>query len=173
MALTRKQKEEKVATMKQALASAVSVVFVAYDSLTVEHVEELRDALYADKSTLKVVPKRLLRLALQQHSIAFDPTQSEGQVALIWGDDEIAPARVLVAFMKKHKDTLRLLAGLLNQEVLTSDRVAALAQLGTLDQMRGMAVGTMAAPVRNFVSLLSGVSRSLVTVLDGIAKQKS
>lgn len=171
MALTRQQKEQQVEEAGQVIAGAVSLVFMGFDGLTLPEANELRDKLYAEGVSIRVMPKRLLRLALKKASIGFDPQTQEGQVALIWGADAVAPARVLHAFAKEH-ESVRLLAGSLEGNLLTLEEVTSLAQLPTRSALLGQLVGVLAGPARGLVAVLSGVQRQSLYVLQAIADAK-
>jgi large subunit ribosomal protein L10 len=171
MALTRQQKEQTVQEVQQDIAGATSVVFMAFDGLTISDVTELRDLLAAEGVSMRVMPKRLLRLVVKNANIDFDPQAHEGQVALVWGSDTVAPARILHTFAKTH-DNITLLAGALEGNTLSFEQVTALAQLPTREQLLGQLVGVMAGPARGFVTVLTGVQRQTVYVLAAIAKNK-
>lgn len=171
MALTRQQKEQRVEQARQDIAGATSLVFMAFDGLTITQVNELRDKLFAEGASMRVMPKRLLRLVVKNANIDFDPQTHSGQVALIWGNDAVAPAKVLHAFAKAN-DNIKLLAGALNGATLSLDQVTALAQLPTRPELLGQLVGVLAGPARGLVTVLSGTARQMVYVLTAIAEHK-
>lgn len=172
MALTRQQKEAQVAAVEQSLSSAMAVAFMTYDAMGVEQVEELRDRLFAEGVTMRVLPKRLLRLVLKNLSIDFDPTQHEGQFAVVWGSDAVAPAKVIHSFAKEHEN-IKLVAGALEGKVLSQAEVTALAQLLSREELLAKLVGTLVNPIRGIQGVLTGVQREAVYVLHAIAEKKS
>lgn len=171
MALTRQQKEAQVLEVGATLKSATAIVFIAFDGLNVDDVEDLRGKLFAEKSHMQVVPKRLLRLAAKGANLEFDPTTFDGQVALVWGEDAAAPARVLHTFAKEH-EAVRLLAGVLEQNVLTLEQVTALAQLPSREQLLSQLVSVLVGPMRSLQTVLTGAQRQLVYVLSATAEKK-
>ncbi len=173
MPLTRQQKEERVATTQKDLEGATSSVVVAYNGLNVSDVGDLRTALHQQGAKLRVLPKRLLRLVMQNMKHDFDPTAVEGQIAVAWGNDPVAPAKVLHDFAKKHQDILWLVAGVMEGTLLTKEQVTALAQLPSRDQLLGQLLNVMTGPARGLVLTLSGVQRNFVYALNAIAEKKS
>ncbi len=172
MALTRQQKEAKVVEAENHLKSAQAVVFMAYDALGVSDSEELRDQLFTAGVRMRVIPKRLLRLAAQNLKLELKCPDYDGQIALLWSDaDVVAPAKTLREFAKKH-DNVSMVEGIMEGRVLTTDEVQALAQLPGLEELRAKFVGTIANPMRGFVSVLSGTQRGLVCALKAIADSK-
>lgn len=172
MPLTRQQKEEVVSQVQEAASGATSMVFVGFNGLTLAEIEELRGKLYEEGCSMRVVPKRLMRLALQNANVQYDPTEYGGQVALVWGSDAVAPAKVLAQFAKG-KETMQLLAGALEGGAISLEQVKELASLPSRDEMIGRLVGTIAGPLRGMVGVLSGVPRATVYVLQAIKDKKS
>jgi large subunit ribosomal protein L10 len=172
MALTRQQKEQKVTEAQTHLKSASSVVFMTYNALGVSDSEELRSQLFEAGIRMRVIPKRLLSLAANNLNLELDCVHEEGQIAFLWSDDDvIAPAKTLQKFAKKH-DNVVMVGGIMEGRVLTRDEVDALAKLPGLTELRGQLVGTIANPLRGFVTVLSGTQRGLVQVLQSIADSK-
>src|SRR3989344_8322102 len=172
MPLTREQKEQRIAEVERGMAEAASVVFVAYSRLTVTEMNELRAGLHDSGGTLRVIPKRLLKIALGSLKVEFDPRLHEGQIAVAWGSDAASPAKTLNKFAEGHAGKIRLLAGTLEGNLLTLEEVIALAKLPTREQLLGQLASVMAGPARGLVTVLSGVQRSCVQVLQAIANKK-
>lgn len=172
MALTRQQKEARVAQTTQDLSSAASYVFLSYDGLSVSDMEELRDKLHAGGAKVRVLPKRLLRIILQNVKLDFDPTTIAGQVAVAWGDDVTAPAKILHDFAKTRAEIMQLVAGAMAGTFLDQQQVIALAKLPSKNQLRGQLLSVIVGPVRGLVMTLSGVQRNLVYALKAIADKK-
>lgn len=172
MALTRQQKEQQVQEVSQHVSEATSAVFVAFDGITLADMMSLRDKLHEASCRMRVVPKRLLKLAMEQSKLGFDPTQSEGQIAVIWGEDAVTPAKVLHEFVKEQEEKMRLISGVLEGNVLSIEQTVALAKLPSKEQLLGQLVSVLAGPMRGFAGVLSGVPRSAVYVLQAIKDQK-
>lgn len=171
MALTREQKEQRVIEVSDALSTAASVAFMAFDKFNVDDMEDLRDQLFAAGVRLRVMPKRLLKLVADKLKLAFDPRDIEGQVAVLWGADPVAPAKVLYTFARKH-DMVQLAAGVLDGRFLSQEEVTALAQLPGRDELRGQLVSVIAGPIKGFVTVLTGAQRNFVYALSAIRDQK-
>lgn len=171
MPLTRQQKETRVQEVGSDVAGASGVVFLAYDALTIADSNELRNRLFEANCSMKVIPKRLLKIALAGADVSFNPMEHEGQMAIIFGKDAVAPAKVLSAFAKG-KQNLRLVAGVLDGRLIASSEVAQLASLPGKQELLGQLVGVLSGPMRGFAQVLSGVPASAVYVLQAIADQK-
>lgn len=173
MPLTRQQKEQRVQSTQERLASATSIVFVAYDGLTVGEMTELRSQLAESGGKLRVMPKRLLRIVLKNLALDFDMLIAVGQLAVAWGSDHIAPAKILSHFAKAHEGKLRLLAGTLEGNMLTFEEVTTLAALPTREIMLSQLFSVMNGPVRSFTVLLAAIPSGFVRALHAIASQRA
>lgn len=171
MPLTRQQKETRVAQVGDSISASAGIVFLAYDELNVADVNELRDKLFEAGCGMRVVPKRLLKIALSNANLGFNPMEHEGQMAIITGVDPVLPAKVLFDFAKG-KENLRLVAGVLEGKEITAQEVSALAKLPTKQELLGQLVGVLSGPMRGFAQVLSGVPRATVYVLTAIKDQK-
>jgi large subunit ribosomal protein L10 len=173
MAITRQVKETQVAELAELLGSAKLTAFAQYQGLSVKDLQSLRREAREAGVTIKVVKNRLVRVALGQNEQLknVDTSLLQGQLLYaVSADDEVAPAQVLAKFAKTH-DALQLIgaidaAGTLMEQV----DVKALAALPTKDQLRGMLVGTIAAPLSGFVNVLAGNVRGVLNVLNARAE---
>lgn len=172
MALTRKQKEEQVQEVAQSVQDSTAAVFIAFDGVSLADMTDLRDKLHAAGCHMRVVPKRLLKLAVQNAKLEFDPTAVEGQVAVAWGPDAVTPAKTLHEFVKKQEERMRLVGGSLEGETLSFEQVMSLAKLPSREQLLAQLLGVLSGPARGFAQVLSGVPRSAVYVLQAIKDQK-
>lgn len=171
MPLTRQQKEQRVAEVQEALSNAISIVFVSFDAFGVEDSEELREKMFEKGVSMRVVPKRLLKIALQNAKLDFESVKAEGQMAVVWGSDAVAPAKTMYDFARG-KENIVLTGGAMEGAMLSHDEVMALAQLPSYEQLLGQFVSVLAGPARGLVTVLSGAQRDLVYALSAIADQK-
>jgi large subunit ribosomal protein L10 len=95
-------------------------------------------------------------------------------MALAMGfDDEVAPARVIFQYAKKH-DALEIVGAITGDgQVLTAAQVKALATLPTREQLIAQVVGTIAAPLTGFVGVMSGNVRSIINLLNALSEAKA
>lgn len=174
MAKSRVQKEAMLKELNEDLLTRSALVFANYSGLTVAEMEELRRNLRKEGSALRVVKKTLLRKALDASTIEGAKGMTlEGEISIALAEkDEIAPARALYQFGKKH-EALKIFAGVLEHRVIEKDRVIALAQLPTREELIARAVGSIRAPIANFVGVGSALLRKLVGTLSAIQAAKA
>lgn len=173
MAKTRVQKEQNVQALSEQLKNAKSLVFANFQGLKVKESEELRKLCKDEQIVYMASKKTLVQKALEQAGMNMKVTDFEGSVSVAFGiGDEVAPARVLADFAKKH-EAVKIYGGVLEGNFIDGAKVTALAKLPTKQQLLGQLVGTLNAPVSGFVNVLAGNLRGLVTVLGAIKEQKA
>lgn len=173
MAISRQTKESQVSELASLLSAAKMTAVAQYQGLTVKELQALRRAARDNDVTIKVIKNRLVRVAMSQvaHLKNAETTGLKAQLLYAMSSsDEVAPAQVLAKFAKEH-DALKLVAGYdATGAMLGTDDIKALASLPTKDQLRGMLVGTIAAPLSGFVNVLAGNVRGVLNVLNARSK---
>ena len=173
MAISRQKKETQVEELVQLLSEAKLTALAEYSGLTVKELQSLRRAATEAGVKIKVVKNRLVRVAMSQVSHLKEADTAPLKAQLLYAistADEVAPAQVLAKFAKDH-EALQLVGAYdsLGTLMATED-VKALAALPTKDQLRGMLVGTLAAPLSGFVNVLAGNVRGVLNVLNARSK---
>jgi large subunit ribosomal protein L10 len=104
----------------------------------------------------------------------IDPSTFTGPMALAMGfEDEVAPARVIFQYAKKH-DALEIVGAITGDgQVLDAAQVKALANLPTREQLIAQVVGTIAAPLSGFVGVMSGNVRSIINLLNALQEKQA
>lgn len=176
MAISRESKEKAVAQLSTDLGRIKLAVMTDYRGLSVPEIEELRGILRDEGISYRVTKNTLLRLATQSTPALknIDQTAFTGPMALALGyDDEVAAARVIFQYAKKH-DALEIVGGITaDGTLLSAAEVKALATLPTREQLLGQVVGTIAAPLTGFVGVMSGNVRSIINVLNALSEAKA
>ena len=91
-------------------------------------------------------------------------------VAFSYGDPA-ATAKVIAKFAKDN-EALKIKDSILGKARIDAAGVQELANLPSKEVLIAKMLGTMNAPITNFVGVLAAVPRSLVTVLSAIEKKK-
>lgn len=173
MPKTKDEKKQIVAELAEKLGRMKAAVFANYEGLTVPETEELRRSLKDEGAEYVVAKKTLLKIAMKKAGKEIDPKTIEGNFATVFGyEDEVAPARVLAEFAKKH-EALAIIAGILEDKFVPQEQVLALSRLPSKDELLAKVVGTINAPISGFVNALAGNLRNLVYALNAIKESKS
>ena len=173
MSKTRKQKENSVKDLTDKLNKSKSMVFVDYHGLTVNEVQELKSQGKEQDVDYSVVKNSLFKIALKNSDLKGIKLEDfSGPRAVAFGyEDEVAPAKVLHSFAKKHK-AMELIGGVLGDKLLDIKEITSLAKLPSRDELLAKTVGTIKAPITSFVNVLSGNLRNLINVLNAVKDNK-
>lgn len=173
MAISRQKKETQVSELAELLGNAKLTALAAYQGLTVKELQSLRRAAREQGVTIKVVKNRLVKVAMKEVGHLKEADTSPLKDQLLYAislSDEVAPAQVLAKFAKEH-EALKLIGGYDAAGSLMAEAdIKALASLPSKDQLRGMLVGTLAAPLSGFVNVMAGNVRGVMNVLNARAK---
>lgn len=166
MPKTKEQKEQLLAGLNDKLQSAKSAVLVDYKGLKVNETEELRQILREKQIEFNVVKNTLVKIALKKQGIEFDASIFDKPVAIAFTlTDEVAPAKEINLFAKKH-EALEILAGILEHKMIDASAVRQLASLPSREELLAKMVGSIASPLSGMVNVLAGNIRGLVNVIN-------
>lgn len=161
MAITKTKKEEVVAKLDGIKNDAESIVFVNFHSLGVSDTAAMR-AEMRDRGVGYVVAKKTL--IRRSFADAFDgemPTL-EGEIALAYSEDAIAPAQAVKEFAGKFTDKLSIEGGVFQGVYKNKEEMTEIASIPPLPQLRGM-----------FVNVINSPIQGLAIALNQIAEQKN
>ncbi len=157
MAITRAKKEDIVGKVDDSIKSAVSVVFVGFNKLTVEDTSKMRESLKGEGVGYYVAKKTLIKRALASKGYAGEIPELPGEVAIAWSnDDATAAARGIYEHGKKHKG-LSILGGVFESAYLDKTEMNAIASLPSLQVLRGMFVNVLNSPIQGLVISLDKI----------------
>ena len=161
--MERAEKQDLVASMHEVFSDAASVVVVHYDGLTVAEITALRAQMREVGATLKVTKNRLTRLALKGTEYEGIADLFTGPTAIGFAADPVSAPKVLAKFAKEN-EKLRILGGGMGTNVLDQAGVKALAELPSLDELRGKLVGLLQAPAQKIAAVTAAPAGQLARV---------
>ena len=174
MALTKDKKAQVVEEVSGLLNTSKLTVAAKYSGTSVKAMQELRRNGRDNGTVIKVVKNRLVIKALKNSPKFKDVDTSVLSDMLLYAfnsEDEVAPAQTLANFAKT-SPTIEFVGALTFDGIfLPSEDVKVLASLPSKDQLRSMLVGTLAAPLSGFASVLSGNVRGILNVLNARSEQ--
>lgn len=165
MALTREQKQKIIEDLKEKIAKQKAIVFVAIEEIKAEQLFDLREKLKAADCLLMVAKKTLLDKVFKEKKIDVEAKKLEGQIGLIFGfKDKIMPAKIAYKF-KLENENLRILGGFFENEFREAEEIITLAKLPSREELLARFVGSIKAPVTDFVNVLQGNIKGLIYIL--------
>jgi large subunit ribosomal protein L10 len=149
-----------VAEITEKFEKAASVIVVDYKGLTVEQVTDLRNKFREAGVEYKVYKNTLVRRAAEAvgQGEFINKESLVGTNALAFGyEDPVAPARIIKEFAKEN-EALELKMGIVEGEFFDKDKVTALANIPSREVLIAKLLGSLKAPVSNFVYLINAIA---------------
>ncbi len=153
------QKEADVAELSKRISDSSSVVVVEYRGLSVADITELRNALRKENVDMKVYKNTIAQRAADQLGLEGLDAALKGPNALVFGTDQVAPARVLADFAKTH-DKLILKSGIVDGAVVDEATIKTLSGLPNKEGMIAKFASTLNAPVIKFALTIKALADS-------------
>ncbi|MEK7068195.1 MAG: 50S ribosomal protein L10 [Patescibacteria group bacterium] len=160
MAITKQKKEEIVSKVQGIVKGAKTLVFANFKGLSVAQQSEMRKALRTQDIGYTVAKKTLMRRGLESGGYAGEMPALEGEVAIAYGADELAPARELATFIKKWGEQLSFAGGVFGGKFVSKDEIASIAAIPGMDTLRAMFAQVINSPRSRFAVVLSKVAET-------------
>jgi len=166
-------KEALVAEIKDRFNESAAVIMADYRGLTVKQMQQLRTKVREVGGEIKIYKNSLTEIAVRELALPSMDEFLAGPTAFVFIEgDAVAPAKALTTFAKENP-ALELKGGFVQNQVVDSAGVKAIASLPSREELLAKLLGTMLNPLTGTVRVLSGPARAFVTVVDAIAKEKA
>ena len=158
--MNKDQKKNYISEISKQFDNSEAVLVTHYQGLTMTQLDELRSKMREHGIIFKITKNRITKLALEKTKCKDLSNLFTGPTAVAFGDDAILSARILSKFSKDNEN-LKLLGGIMGNEVLDQAGVQNVANLPTLDEARAKIVGILSASASKFVSILLARSEKM------------
>jgi large subunit ribosomal protein L10 len=163
--VNRTDKSAVIERLRDALATAPSVVVADFKGLSVEDTDKLRSQFRQAGVRYEVVKNTLARAA-----VAETPKQSmnallKGNSALAYHPEDPSIAAKILRDFTKDTDKIRVRGGWVDGVVIDSAGVLSLASLPGKDELRGRLLSVLQGVPTKFVRTLNAASTTFVQVL--------
>lgn len=151
--MNKEQKKNYITEMKEFFNTSDSVLVTHYQGLTVSQLDELRKEMRKHGIMFKITKNRITKLALKDTKCKDLANLFLGPTAIALSKDAISSAKILAKFSKDNKN-LKILGGLMGEEILKQEDVLKIATLPTLDEARAKIAAILKAPAQKLLSIL-------------------
>ena len=173
MAISKKEKKELVELYSKWLKDGDAMIVTRYQGLTVKDIGQLRAAIREVDGEFHIVKNTLVKIAFEKEQRKWDDSFFTGPTALgISFGNHSALAKSLKE-VAKESDAIDLKDGYLETEMISIQKINALAELPTMDEMRAKLLQTIMAPASQLTRLLAEPGRQLATVLKAYSTEGS
>ena len=140
-------------------------IVVDYKGLKVGHLTELRKRLTKANAQIHIVKNSIFRIAAKEAGVGDLNGTLTGQLAVVTGQRDISSAAKVVKSFGTELDKLKIHFGYLNNQRLEQPDILSLADLPSLEVLRGKLLGLFQAPATKLVVLLNTPASQLARVL--------
>ena len=171
MGLSLEQKQVVVTEISAVIAKAQAIVLAEYRGLEVGHMTDLRRKARQSGVYLRVLKNSLARRAVSGTPFAKLSDQMVGPLIYGISPDPVAAAKVLNDFAKTN-DKFIIKAGAMPNAVISAAEVKVLANMPSRNELIAKLLGTMQAPIVQFVRTLNEVPARFVRTLAAVRDAK-
>ncbi len=148
MALPRAKKAELIASYTDAIKGAKSAVYVKFKGLSVADTSILRSQLFSEKTHYTVVKKTLWKRATDANKIVGEAPDTGAELAVVYGEDLLIPARMAYEFSKAHKDTFTILGGIFDGEFKSQKDMLSIATIPPREVLLSQLAYLLKSPIQ-------------------------
>lgn len=155
MAITKEKKEQIVEKVRGITKDAKTIVFANFKGLTVAEQSEMRKGLRSQGIGYTVAKKTLLKRAFGEAKYEGEMPVLEGEIALAYSADELAPAREIATFVKKFPEHLAFAGGVFDGRYVDVSGIKSIAAIPGMDTLRAQFVQLINSPRQRFAVVLN------------------
>ena len=151
--MNKEQKKNYISEIKEFFDANDSVLVTHYQGLTVNQLDELRAEMRKHGIMFKITKNRITKLALKDTKCKDIADLFSGPTAIALSKDAISSAKILTKFSKDNQN-LKILGGLMGDEILKLEDVLKIATLPTLNEARAKISSILQSPAQKLVRIL-------------------
>jgi len=140
-------------------------IVVSFQGLNVGQLTELRKRLFKVGSEFHVVKNSVFRIAAKEAGIADLGGTLTGMVAVVTGLKDVSAAAKTLKNYAAEFDKLKISFGFMGNQRLEKDSIIALADLPSIEVLRGKLLGVLNAPATKLAVLLNTPGSQLARVI--------
>lgn len=161
----RQEKKSISAEYVERLNRSPFFIVTDYTGLRVPHFSELRKRLRLSGAEMHVVKNTIFKIAATEAGVPDLGGSLTGQIAVVTGPKDISAAAKILKTFAAEFEKPRIRFGFLDNQHLDAAALAALADLPSIEVLRGRLLGLLQAPAGQLVRLLNEPASSLARVL--------
>ena len=158
MALTKQRKSELLAKAEDIFSASNSAVFVQAVGLDGNDTSAMRAEMGSEEVGFSVIKKTLTRRALEASDGTGEMPEFPAELAIAYGEDLVAPARLVRSYEKKFPENINILGLIFEGRYMDKAEMTEIAEIPPTDQLRGMFVNVINSPIQGMVIALSKIA---------------
>ncbi len=159
MAITKAKKQDILAKLETIKNESETLVFVSFKGVTVHDTTAMRRKLREEGVGYFVAKKTLMARVFGPAYEGEMPTL-DGEIAVAYSKDAIAPAQNIKEFAKKYKESINIAGGVFQGVFRNKAEMTEIASIPSLQVLRGMFAQLINSPRQRFAVVLDKVSET-------------
>ena len=158
MAITKAKKQDILAKLEGIKKESDSIVFVSFKGITGKDTTAMRRAMREAGVGYFVAKKTLMKRVFTGYE--GEMPELEGEIAVAYSTDPMAPAQNVKDFAKKYKEAVSIVGGVFQGVFKNKEEMTAIASIPSLQVLRGMFAQLINSPRQRFAVVLSKVAET-------------
>ncbi len=173
MPMSRAEKVERVAAIRERISAVDAIYLTEFRGLTVKEVQQVRRSLLEGEARMRVMKMSLTRRAMEEMGHEGLSDHLSGPTALVFAEgDPLAAARTVREQSRQFRN-LVLKGGIMNGKFIGVDQVAEFANLGSREQLLGKLAGGISAPLHKTAGVFASFTRSAAGAFSQLVERKA
>ena len=168
--MNREQKESFIQNLKSIIAENSLVLVFHYRGMSMTDMTDLRVQSFNSGCNIKVTKNRLTKLALEGSDKAALSEFFDGPTAIAYSSDPVQLTKLLTNFAKNNSN-LVILGGIMDNEILSVEKIEILSKLPSLEEIRAQLIGLISSPAQKIASVLTAPSGDLARVFNAYSNK--
>jgi len=170
--MNRNQKEAMVEGLRAKLENAAAMIVAEYPGTSVSSFTSFRKRAREANVYVRVIKNRLAKIALKDTQYETISDKLQGPIIYGISEDSVAVSKLFRDFSKE-TSSIKITGGAIPGKVLSVDEVNTLASIPSRDELLAKLIGTMQAPVIQFVRILNEIPSKFVRTLAAVRDAKT
>tara|TARA_B100001057_G_scaffold70439_1_gene64549 strand:- start:6 stop:512 length:507 start_codon:yes stop_codon:yes gene_type:complete len=168
--MNREQKESFVQNLKTIINENSLVLVFHYRGMSMTDMTDLRVQSFNSGCNIKVTKNRLTKLALEGSEKAGLTEFFDGPTAIAYSNDPVQLTKLVTNFAKNNSN-LVILGGIMDNEILSVEKIEILSKLPSLEGIRAQLIGLISSPAQKIASVLTAPSGDLARVFNAYSNK--
>ena len=170
--MNKEKKQNYITEMTTQFDKSEAVIVAHYQGLTVNQLDELRSKMREHGIIFKITKNRITKLALEKTRCKDLSDLFSGPTAVAFSKDAISSAKILAKF-SKNNENLKILGGIMGNELLKSEDIKRIATFPLLDESRAKIIGILTSSAQKIISILLAPGSKIAILAHEKSKQST
>ena len=163
--MNRDQKEIFIKNIKNIVDDNSLILVFHYRGMSMNEMTDLRVQSFNSGCNIKVTNNRLAKLALKETNKVDLSDFFDGPTAIAYSNDPVSLTKLLVE-LAKNNNNLVVLGGIMDNEILSVEKIEILSKLPSLEEARAQLIGLLKTPAQRIATILNAPSGDLARVFN-------